>query len=763
MPTVAEALDIGWKRHQGGDVRGAESIYQQVLDVAPQNANAWCFLGMARHDQSRYEEAEQAYAEALRIQPEFPIALSNLGNTLKQQGKLDEAVASCRKSLQIKPDYATAYNNLGVAMVAQGRLQEAADSFETAIGLMPEDAVAHTNLGAALVRQGRFEEGTEQAQAALKLNPRYAEAHKNQAIVWLLLGDFERGWPEYEWRWQCPGSKLPSFLQSQWEGEPLDEKTILLFAEQGLGDTIQFIRYAASMQQQAKRVVVSVQKPLLKLLKDAPGIDQLIAHGETPPHFDVYVPLLSLPRVVRTRLENIPRSVPYLYPNQQLVESWRQRLAASPGFRVGIAWQGSPDFHADHHRSITLPTFAPLAEIPGVTLFSLQKGFGSEQLDTVDFDVVRFDQIDVQSGAFMDTAAIMSCLDLVITSDTSIPHLAGALGVPTWVALPLAPDWRWLLERSDSPWYPTMELFRQTELSNWSAVFRRIAERLRERVATHPALTTDVPTPPVTEPPAQEEDPRPSAGFNRQKQCRHGTMLYNRNDIYIGRSLELYGEFSEGEIDIFRQFLLPQKTVVEAGANIGTHTVALSRIVGEQGRVWAFESQRIVFQTLCANVALNSLTNVDCRQVALGATTDELFIPPLDYSRENNFGGLGLGSYSRGEPVSQVTLDSFDLPACDLIKIDIEGMERDVLIGAEQTIARHRPVLYVENDRQDKSATLLDWLRSAKFRLFRHEPPLFRPDNYFRNSKNAFGRIVSINLLCIPAEVDVRIDDLAEI
>lgn len=481
MTTVAEALQIGWRRHQAGQFAAAEHVYRQVLQVAPQDENAWCFLGMACHDQRRYDEAVEAYEFALRLRPRFPVALNNLANTLKQLGRFEEAIARCQEALQYKPDYATAYNNLGVALVAQGRLEDASAAFEKALELMPGDAVARTNLGAALVRQGRFEEGAVNARKALSVNPNHAEAHKNQAIVWLLLGDFERGWPEYEWRWNCPGSALPAFARPLWDGTPLSGRTILLFAEQGLGDTLHFVRYANLLKQQGARTIVACQKPLLRLLETCPGVDQLVDVQGTLPPFDVCAPLLSLPGILKTTLETIPAPIPYLSADPQLTEQWRQRLDALPARKVGIAWQGSPHFHADRQRSIPLASFAPLARVPGVRLISLQKGPGAEQIGQLagQFEVIDFGaELDQASGPFMDTAAMIAGLDLVVTADTSIAHLAGALGVSVWIALSVSPDWRWLLHREDSPWYPSARLFRQTELGNWSDVFERMAGEL---------------------------------------------------------------------------------------------------------------------------------------------------------------------------------------------------------------------------------------------------------------------------------------------
>jgi Flp pilus assembly protein TadD len=474
---VGEALQYGWKLHQNRDFAAAESVYRQVLVLDATNADAWCYLGILFYDVGRMSESAEAYGQALHWRPKFPVALSNLGNTLSALERYAEAERSIRSALELSPQYANAWTNLGAVLVKQGRLVEAEQCFQKSLELSPQNEPAHRNLGAALVRQGRLADGQRHSEAALQLNPRSEEAHRNRAIVWLLTGDWERGWKEFEWRWQCAEQTLPSFAQPMWGGEPIAQRTLLLYAEQGLGDTIQFVRYATLAKRLGARVVLQCQEPLVPLLRSFPDVDEIVPRGEPLPEFDYYLPLMSAPRVFQTRIDTVPSATPYLNAEPQRIERWRRELPHdNVHYRIAIAWQGSRQHPSDKQRSVPLSAFLPLAK-DGVQLISLQKGPGTEQIGPLASQLPLVDlteRLD-QDGAFLDTAAIMALSDLVISVDTALGHLAGALGARVWLALPAVPDWRWLLDRSDTPWYPTMRLFRQAEAGTWTDVFAAMA------------------------------------------------------------------------------------------------------------------------------------------------------------------------------------------------------------------------------------------------------------------------------------------------
>ena len=456
--------------------------YQQALHIKPNYPEARVNLGIVLETLDRCTEAVSNYQQALRLKPDCSEAHFQLGNALRVQGQPSEAVDSYQRALQLNPNYPEAHVNLGIVQETLERQSDAVASYQQALCLKPNYREALINLGSALREQGKLEEAMASFQQALRHRPDDAEAHWNRALLWLLLGNFEQGWPEYEWRWKCKHISPHPLSELFWDGSRLDGRTILLDAEQGLGDTLQFIRYATQVQERGGRVIARCQPPLRRLLATCPGIDQVIAQGESLPELDVVAPLMSLPALFGTTLESLPAEIPYLFVDAALETRWRQELGMVHAFKVGIAWQGNRSHHKDRHRSIPLARFEPLSQLTGVQLFSLQTGPRAEQLQEV---IERFSVIDLGAKVndFMDTAAIMKNLDLIITVDTSIAHLAGALGVPAWVAVPFAPDWRWLLEREDSPWYPTLRLFRQQRRLDWDDVFGKMTRALQARLS----------------------------------------------------------------------------------------------------------------------------------------------------------------------------------------------------------------------------------------------------------------------------------------
>jgi Tfp pilus assembly protein PilF len=441
--------------------------------------------GAALGVKGQYAEAERHFRRALATDPGHPDALVNLGGSLIEQKRGAEAVAVLRRAVRLHPGSAKTHHLLTRALLELDRFAEALTPARDAVRLDTRNPEAHHNLGALLVRAGVFTEGLRSFEAALQLQPDLADTHYNRGTTRLMLGALADGWPGYEWRLRIPGFEgcRPVDGRPLWDGSPLNGRTILLYSDQGMGDTLMAIRYASLVRARGGRVVAVVHEPLVGILHGVAGIDCLAPQGQnvTIPSFDLQLPIMSLPGRFGTTLATIPTEVPYLKADPGRVAAWRQALAPVDGFRIGIAWQGSRMHQNDRFRSFPLAQFDPLASLPNVRLISLQKHEGTEQFAAVRFPVVTIGDSGPPSVA--DCAAILQNLDLVVTCDSMLAHLAGALARPVWIALPFLPDWRWLLDRDDSPWYPTARLFRQTTSGNWGEVFERIAAAVRERTS----------------------------------------------------------------------------------------------------------------------------------------------------------------------------------------------------------------------------------------------------------------------------------------
>ncbi|MBV8143689.1 MAG: tetratricopeptide repeat protein, partial [Gammaproteobacteria bacterium] len=436
----------------------------------------------------RYGEALAPLERAIQLEPRDADARIQRGVALLNLERNAEALESFDQALAVRPDASEVLNNRGIALAAVGRLPEALDSFIRSAVLNGMSADNHTNIGIVLKSLGRHREAAGSFGRALAYRPDDPSAKFALAFLYLTLGEFTLGWPLYEARFEVPalGNPARHFGVPRWNGEPLAGRTLLVHAEQGLGDVIQFCRYLPLLAAQRASVVFEVMPALKALLRSLPPSISLVGRGEPLPPVDYYCPLLSLPLAFNTRLDTIPAQVPYLSAEPQRTSRWMQRLEELPGLRVGVAWQGNLAVEKliwARGRSIPLAALEPLAQLPGISLVSLQKGPGLEQLRSVPFAERITDlsaDLDRGPDAFLDTAAVMAGLDLVISSDTSVAHLAGALGRPVWTVLAASPEWRWGLERSDSPWYPTMRLFRQTADGDWNPAVTTIAAALQK-------------------------------------------------------------------------------------------------------------------------------------------------------------------------------------------------------------------------------------------------------------------------------------------
>jgi ADP-heptose:LPS heptosyltransferase len=412
------------------------------------------------------------------------LGLARQAEVLYDQNQLDQAASLAEESLRLNPLSALALQVLGCVHSRHHRYPEAVARLQQALSLQPDLVPAHNELGLAYFQLGDTDAALRHFDLALCVQPDHPFSHFNRALAWLRRGRFREGWVEYEWRWKCNLVSRPDVPRPRWDGSPLHGRGLFVHSEQGIGDVLQFVRFFPLVKQHGARLVFACQKPLQSLLRTLPEVDEWFP-VDTPGEmrFDACIPLMSLPAALGVEEADIPRSVPYLPVDPERVRRWESRLSPLPGFKVGLCWQGSPTHRGDALRSIPLAHFAPLARVPSVHLISLQKGAGEEQIEAqgenVPLTVLEGRDAD---GGLVDTAAVLQHLDLVITCDTAVAHLAGALGRPVWVLLPVASDWRWLEQRSDSPWYPTMRLFRQRTWGNWAEVFARVQGALRFEV-----------------------------------------------------------------------------------------------------------------------------------------------------------------------------------------------------------------------------------------------------------------------------------------
>ncbi|MGA2985288.1 MAG: tetratricopeptide repeat protein [Terriglobia bacterium] len=500
-----------------GQFQPAQRCYQRLAELLPQSAKVHLRLGTTLEWLGDWEAAAASYRRALDLHPDSPDIYGSLGRLKCKQGAFGEAVEFCRRALVLAPHRHEIYNLLGFALVNAGDYAAAVEVYRRALVLKSNSADTIFGLGYLLERQGDLASAAVSYQLVLKLDARLVDAHLHLGIIHflqgnlgkavecfarvqelapdntevrtflghihLLQGNFPLGWGEHEYRWKTAHflRHRREYTQPLWKGEPLEGSRILLHAEQGLGDTLQFMRYAPLVEARGGNVILEVQPRLYRLLKLTTGAEEVIRRGDALPEIDWQCPLLSLPLAFATDLNSIPATIPYVHPDPALVGAWRQRMSGN-SLRIGLVWGGSPTFPHERWRSIPLEQLAPLTNLEGTTFYSLQMGPSASQVKQLGPRVHLIDLQDEQQD-LADTAAIVANLGLVISIDTSVAHLAGAMGKPVWVLLHKSPDWRWLLDREDSPWYPTARLFRQATLGNWQDVVARVERELREFVA----------------------------------------------------------------------------------------------------------------------------------------------------------------------------------------------------------------------------------------------------------------------------------------
>ena len=489
--TVGQLLEKGMQLHTAGQFQDAEIIYRKVLEIVPDQPDAIHFIGVLAFNVGKFDIAVDYISKAIEFMPENAACYNNLGNVYQQQGKFKEAIPNYEKTLDLDPNHFKAHNNLGVAYIRTGDCETAQLHCEKALSINPNYAGAYNNLGECHSNLGDYKTSLKHYEAAINLEPNLVDAHWNRSLSLLVQGQLPEGFAEYKWRW-----KRPNVIKRQidpatlWDGGPLNGKNLLVFEEQGVGDVFQFIRYLPMLKQTGANVIFEASPGLIRLLSSLDYIDKLWVRNTRQDtynidRFDKQCALLDLPSMFRTEIMTIPSDVPYLNADPGLKKSWARRFQDSDALKIGIVWAGNSTHHNDFNRSCRLSFFGSLSKLEGVELYSIQKEKYEKwtDMDPSSIGIKDFTQV---LHDFSDTAAFISHMDLIISVDTAVVHLAGAMAKNVWVLLPFNPDWRWLLNRSDCPWYPTMTLFRQDKPGDWPGVFTAVEKKLQEKTRQTP-------------------------------------------------------------------------------------------------------------------------------------------------------------------------------------------------------------------------------------------------------------------------------------
>ncbi len=736
-------LQLGRSYLRVGRVADAEPRLRKSIALDSGVAIAHRELGTALRAQDQLDSAASQFEQALAVDPNDYDAMIELGNCKVVRSEYGAAESLFQRVIAIDGKRAVGWQNLGVAQRRQGRFDAALESIRRATALDEEEEGgldSFVNLAIELADKGEPGEAMALFDRMLPRRPN-PYGHYAYALLLLAAGRMQEGWEHFEFRWLVEpmmSARLRS-AKPPWLGQDLHGKSIRLRIEQGLGDVIQFVRYAPQLKTLGATVQLLKFDPVAEAF---PGIDNLILPNGPDVDFDYYVNLMSLPRIFGTDLGSIP-GAPYLAAAPEQLIQWAPRLVAGHKLKVGLVWAGNRSHVRDRYRSVPLETLAPLGEVSGVQWFALQKG-GRDDENAVaprGFDWVS---LGGELGDLRDTAAVIAQLDLLICVDTAVAHLAGALGKPVWLLVDSSPDWRWLRSGEETPWYPTMRIFRQKKRGDWDEVVRRVTDALRDRQergrgATSPApLLRETQSPPPKLPTTFSEWVlRGGRGdLSAITQTRAGILQFFPAEPDVGASIAWYGEWQQLQSDFLRRFLATGSTVLEMGAGVGANALEISSAIGPQGHLLLTEARPLQLRILRQNLAANRIANAT---VLKGA-----FRPA-------------------GAPLGMETIDDLQLERLDVLKLDDHSLA--VLDGAAATIWRTRPTLLIAAPDEAALRALADSGKSYGCRCWRVETALFNPGNFNRRDDDIFAGRSALSLLAIPEEAgeDVALDGCVEL
>jgi len=760
---------LGWTCHQIGKSAEAESRMRRAISEQPDSPEAHFALGVVLASAGRCNEAIASYERTLELAPGHTDSLANLGVCRLRLGDLPGAETWLRRSVACNPGNSLAWMNLATTLWRQDS-DEAFEAFAQARALEAagsENSDLFANYGNALQNSDRLQEALEVFEREL---PRRSHmiAQGNYSMALLAAGRLSEGWNHYEFRW-LQNLLLPlraNFEQPVWSGQDLAGKTILVRAEQGIGDVIQFIRYARKLKALGAYVMLQNRTGMDEIAAAFDGIDRVLRENEPLPEFDYYIHVMSLPRVFGTDLDSIPAEVPYLGVDPVRVARWSKRLANDRGrLKVGIVWAGRAGHERDAYRSIKLRSLLPICEVEGIELYSLQKGEGAAQLQTLGVDAKIVDLQD-ELADFAETAAAISLLDLVISVDTSVAHLAGALGKSVWILLPHAAEWRWLERREDTPWYPTARLFRQRKSGDWGDVVERVNAGLQEMVSGRgedgavksPRLKGAVRATAPESMPRSIKPMQVAPGMCASAEMRHGIFQYLPDDDDVGLSLGWYGEWLEPELTLLGSLIRVGQTVLEVDAGVGAHSVALGRAVGSDGHLILYESRAKQKSILIQNIRANGVTDVTIMLRSLVGVREP-------QQHRSDPGEAAKGTLTSARIVDRTeTLDELQLERLDWLKLNDGGSAAELLEGGQETLWRLRPRIFVRTNVEGAGQSLGERLKVFGYRSWQMSTPLFNKANFYRHDEDVFSGREAYAVLAIPEEieVDVALDGCVE-
>jgi len=721
----------------------AEQHARLAIALDEANANGHLCLAAVLQTQRRFDEAIRSYERAYELAPSRHDCLAHIAACTLDLKDAPAAERMARRAIAVDGgDHARSWTLLALALARQDRYDESIAAFDRAEAIEArkgQDTESFVMHGYNLLAHGRVAEAIALYERHLPAQP-HPSAHAHYGFALLTAGRYIEGWQQYEFRWldRKLTATRPTLTQPRWNGQDLHGKTLLVWAEQGFGDTIQFARFAPIFKRKGASIILRVPARLKELATGLAGVDRVVvAFEEIAEQVHYQLAMMSAPMVLGTTSESIPGAVPYLKVDEDRVARWRERLGSGSSVNVGLVWAGNPNHENDRQRSVPASALLPLWGIPDVRFFSLQRERRPDDaahLPSSD----KLTDLSPELADFSDTAAALEALDLVVAVDTAVAHIAGALGKPCWLLLPMNADFRWQREGESSAWYPTMRLFRQKRFGDWPEVIDRVVNSLREVSRAREAGDACAALAPPPSPPSTsrmgDRSEAPPGQIARVADTRYGLVQYLPQQEALGRSLEWYGEWLQPQLDLLAKLLPPGATVIEAAGGIGVHAVELAKMIGPTGHLLVYESDPLRSRLLEQNLQIQDLRNL-------------VTIVPR---------GLRGLSPRNDDTLEMDTVDALRLHRLDLIKINDPGVAATILEGAADTLWRLRPILFMAADEAPVLNETVDLARDFGYRCWLMNTTVFSPDNFNCRETDVLGGASARALLAIPEEVEPR-------